>query len=341
MKSLKRLSIIFFIAAVLTAGFCVSASALVIYDGDFGYEINASGHEARLVKYNGQGGVVQLPAYYRDYPVTVIDRNAFSGNGAISEVIFSDTNTTVDDYAFMGCSALETVYIPENVVRFGDRAFADCVSLKTVTLLSDMVSMPTNMFSGCSALENVTVSESIADFGYGCFNGCSSLTDLGFVKNGAMLGSYAFNGTGAASVVLSDTLLAIPNYAFTGCPQLKYVTIPESVALIQPYAFDWENITIRCYADSFAHAYALENNLSYELLEKVTLGDVDRDGNVNINDVTNIQRILAELEEPDALSLLAADANQDGTADIADATTLQEFIAEYAVPYPIGRLINR
>jgi hypothetical protein len=273
--------------------------------------------------------------------VTVIDRNAFSGNGAISEVVFSDTNTTVDDYAFMGCSALETVYIPENVVRFGDRTFADCVSLKTVTLLSDMVSVPTNMFSGCSALENVTVSESIADFGYGCFNGCSSLTDLGFVKNGAMLGSYAFNGTGAASVVLSDTLLAIPNYAFTDCPQLKYVTIPESVALIQPYAFDWENITIRCYADSFAHAYALENNLSYELLEKVTLGDVDRDGNVNINDVTNIQRILAELEEPDALSLLAADANQDGTADIADATTLQEFIAEYAVPYPIGRLINR
>ena len=79
-----------------------------------------------------------------------------------------------------------------------------------------------------------------------------------------MLQSYAFNGTGAGSVVLSDSLLAIPDYAFTNCPNLRYVTIPESVVLIQPNAFDWENVTVRCYEDSFAHSYALENNISFE-----------------------------------------------------------------------------
>ena len=170
--------------------------------------------------------------------------------------------------------------------------------------------MPTNMFSGCTSLEELTLNDKIAEFSYGCFNGCTSLTDLDFVTNGAFLQSYAFNGTGAGSVVLSDSLLAIPDYAFTNCPNLRYVTIPdyaftncpnlryvtipESVVLIQPNAFDRENVTVRCYQDSFAHSYALENNISFELLKKIVLGDVNNDGAVNINDVTDIQRNLAE-----------------------------------------------
>ena len=107
--------------AIFTACFGFRASALVIFDGDFGYEVNATKHEARLVRYNGNDETVQIPEFYRDYPVTSIDRNAFSGNTAIKEITFSSTNTTVDEYAFMNCTALETVYIPENVVTFGDR----------------------------------------------------------------------------------------------------------------------------------------------------------------------------------------------------------------------------
>ena len=145
MKYLKRLIIITLVFSILTAFFCFRASAMVIYDGDFGYEVNTSKQEARLVRYNGNSEIVRLPEYYQSYPVTEIDRNAFSGNRRIKELVFSSTNTTVEEYAFMNCTSLETVTIPENVVRFGDRVFAGCTSLKTVTLLSDIVSMPTNM----------------------------------------------------------------------------------------------------------------------------------------------------------------------------------------------------
>lgn len=205
---------------------------------------------------------------------------------------------------------------------------------------SDIVSMPTNMFSGCTSLEELTLNDKIAEFSYGCFNGCTSLTDLDYVTNGAFLQPYAFNGTGAGSVVLSDSLLAIPDYAFTNCPNLRYVTIPESVVLIQPNAFDWENVTVRCYEDSFAHSYALENNISFELLKKIVLGDVNNDGAVNINDVTDIQRNLAELEEFDEYQKLAADANQDGALDISDATAIQMYLADYKLPYPIGQVLK-
>ncbi len=340
MKYLKKLIITTLVLSLCSAGFGFSASALVIHENDFGFEVNTSKHQATLISYSGNGGSVILPEYFRNYPVTVIGKNAFSGNENIKEVIFSGTNTTVEEYAFMGCSSLETVTIPENVVNFGDRAFAECGALKTVTLLSDMVSMPTNMFSGCSSLENLTINEKIADFGYGCFNGCSSLSNLDFVKNGAMLDSYSFNGGGAESVELSDSLTAIPNYAFTNSPNLKYVTIPESVMLIQPYAFDWENITVFCYFDSYAHAFAKEKNIPYVLINSFMLGDVNADSYISINDVTDIQRHIAELEELNELSLLAADANQDRDTDISDATTLQWYLAEFDVPYPIGEYIS-
>ena len=327
--------------AIFTACFGFRASALVIFDGDFGYEVNATKHEARLVRYNGNDETVQIPEFYRDYPVTSIDRNAFSGNKAIKELVFSGTNTAVEEYAFMNCTALETVYIPENVVNFGDRVFAGCTSLTTVTMLSDIVSMPTNMFSGCAALENVTLNENIAEFSYGCFNNCSSLTNLDFVTNGVLLQPYAFNGTGAESVVLSDSLLAIPDYAFTNCPNLKYVTIPKSVIFIQPNAFDFEDVTVRCFYDSYVYHYALEQELPYELCDGVKLGDANADGSVNINDVTAIQRHIAEMETLAGINLYVSDIDRNQTRDISDATLLQRYLAEFEVPYPVGTVLKQ
>ena len=84
----------------------------------------------------------------------------------------------------------------------------------------------------------------------------------------------------------------------------------------------------------------MENNISFELLKKIVLGDVNNDGAVNINDVTDIQRNLAELEEFDEYQQLAADANQDGALDISDATAIQMYLADYKLPYPIGQILK-
>ena len=341
MKIISKITAIALVISVLSVGFCFSVSALVIYDGDFGFEVNTSKRQATLVRYNGSGDTVELPDYFQGYPVTVIDRNAFCENKSIKTIVFSNTNTTVEEYAFMNCTSLETVYIPENVVSFGDRAFAGCTSLKNVTLLSDIASVPTNMFLGCTSLENLTINEKISEFGYGCFNGCSALTDLDFVKNGALLNSYSFNGTGAESVTLSDSLLAIPNNAFTNCPNLTFASIPASVMLIQPYAFDWENLTIGCYYDSYAYNFAKENSYSYELLDGVKLGDTDADSYISISDVTAIQKHLAELDKLEGIYLYASNVNGDDSVEISDATAIQLFLAEYSVPYPIGEVMTQ
>ena len=100
-------------------------------------------------------------------------------------------------------------------------------------------------------------------------------------------------------------------------------------------------ITLGVWYDSYVYNFAVDNKISYILLDGVKLGDVNGDGHVNINDVTTIQRYLAELETLEGIYLHAADANQDGTLDISDATTLQMYLAEYNIPYPISEIMTQ
>ena len=59
-----------------------------------------------------------------------------------------------------------------------------------------------------------------------------------------------------------------------------------------------------------------------------TLGDVDGDGKVDINDATLVQKIAAEMIVPTEIQKKAADVNRDGSVDINDATLIQKFAAE-------------
>ena len=57
------------------------------------------------------------------------------------------------------------------------------------------------------------------------------------------------------------------------------------------------------------------------------LGDVNRDGKLNIRDATLIQKVLAKLEQFDDEQLILADYLSDGKVNIKDATQIQKKIA--------------
>lgn len=59
------------------------------------------------------------------------------------------------------------------------------------------------------------------------------------------------------------------------------------------------------------------------------IGDANLDGVVNINDVTEIQRHLAEYKSLSKNAKLNADFNKDGEITIEDCTSMQYYLAEY------------
>ena len=86
---------------------------------------------------------------------------------------------------------------------------------------------------------------------------------------------------------------------------------------------------------------AAENKLdgNFPVAGQYVLGDANCDGELNINDVTAIQRCTAEYQTFNELQIKAADTNQDGKVSIDDATLIQSYFAEFDVPFPIGQII--
>ena len=105
------------------------------------------------------------------------------------------------------------------------------------------------------------------------------------------------------------------------------IRIPDSVTTINEYAFkDCPNAVIKCYRDSYAQQFAIDNGISYDLIN-LKLGDVNLDGVININDVTYIQMHDVRLITLGELEKKAADVNRDGEITIRDATLIQMYLA--------------
>ena len=64
---------------------------------------------------------------------------------------------------------------------------------------------------------------------------------------------------------------------------------------------------------------------------KHSIGDVNKDNKITIDDVTVIQRHIAEMITLSNDSLVLADTNRDGKVDINDASHLQRYLAEFDV----------
>jgi len=199
-------------------------------------------------------------------------------------------------------------------------------------------------FINCSEIStDLVLPESVNQLNERSFSGCSSIKSISILGNVTVIPTECFyNNSSAKSLVLPDSLKVIQSWAFGNCTSLEYAEIPKSVTSIAASSFQNDpNLKLGVWYDSYGYNYAKSKSIPFVLLDDVKLGDASGDGSVNINDVTKIQRYLAELETLEGIYLHAADANQDGTVDIADATALQMYIAEYDLPYPIGEVMTQ
>lgn len=268
---------------------------------------------------------------YDGYRYRDVDRNAgtasFSGTTEeVAELIVPDkiasrTIVGIDDYLFRNNTVLQSIDLSQ------------AVHLKSIGI---------GTFRGCTSLQSLTVPETVEYLSEYMLTDCTSLTSLQINMSPRIIPAEMCNRCSSLeSIVIPDSVQEIRRYAFGDCTSLSYVRIPESVQTIAQTAFSGcTNITLGVYAGSAGYNYAVENNISYTLLDEFKLGDVNMDGFVNINDVTAIQRNLAELEKFNELQELAADANCDKEIDISDATAIQMYSAEYVLPYPIGKMIT-
>ena len=78
--------------------------------------------------------------------------------------------------------------------------------------------------------------------------------------------------------------------------------------------------------NSYAEEYANSNNIEFEALDP-RIGDANYDKDLNIQDVTAIQKYKAGLTTLSKSGLRAADVTGDGEVSVRDATQIQRYLA--------------
>ncbi|HBM97898.1 MAG TPA: hypothetical protein DD413_00590 [Ruminococcus sp.] len=121
---------------------------------------------------------------------------------------------------------------------------------------------------------------------------------------------------------------------YINCPKLNKVTIPEYVEVMNDNDFsESPNVILYVYDNSYGLEWAKNHNFPYEIVKEDLdeLGDVDGDGKVSIDDVTDIQKYIANTMDFTEEQMALADVDKNGTVSIDDVTLIQKHLAGMAV----------
>lgn len=127
------------------------------------------------------------------------------------------------------------------------------------------------------------------------------------------------NGYVLTSDNLSDITVTTGNKNTTATA--SFSTDYDSVLI---YEINETTIGIKADADNNG---TFETTIDTNSADDTMLGDVNKDGKLNIKDATSIQKYLASLITFDSSALAVADFNKDGKVNIKDATTIQKKLA--------------
>ena len=227
--------------------------------------VNAEGSHSGGTWILNQEGLLKMSGSYisdgssqwRKYSDNILSVIIESGIASIGNYAFSDCKnmvnisipnsvTYIGNYSFSNCSSLSSVEISNTVTRIGKSAFENCVSLSSVDVGNSIDRIAPETFSGCTNLQSVTIGNSVETIWENAFNGCKTLSN----------------------VILGNNVYSIKASSFANCFSLNSITIPTNVRKIDSTAFSGcNNLTIKCYKDSAAEKFAVDNNISYEIID--------------------------------------------------------------------------
>lgn len=185
---------------------------------------------------------------YVEEPFLITDILTFTIDGAGETYTVTDCNSD-----FSG-----NIEIPEEfkglpVTGIGNDAFRDCTKVKSVIMPDSVTDVGASAFRNCAALEEIRISENVTK----------------------VLGATYFGCTNLLTVDLPDSIKRLDGYSFASCTKLKSVGIPDSITnIIETSFLNCNEMVIFCNEDSFAHTYAIDNNLSYVTNTELTNVDL-------------------------------------------------------------------
>ena len=220
--------------------------------------------------------------------------------------------------------------VPDGTVAIGRCSFRGAANLNGVTLPTSLRTIEEDAFWDNSSLTSITVPRGVTTIENSAFGNCTSMTSAELPSTLTTLGYKAFYNT-ANLMTLTVKNPTPPTCEYKIDPRTHTVSFPfddshyTRVQLIVPRgskaayqtADTWKNFT---------------NIIEQDFPAEFKRGDVNEDGIVDIDDVT--QLISFVLGNGNSINQHAGDVNEDGIIDIDDITVIINFILNGVWPEP-------
>jgi len=181
------------------------------------------------------------------------------------ETVYLKGAKTISSEAFAYCAFIKTIELSENLRSIEQSAFQYCQQMTAIDLPNGLSSISGYAFYGCSALKELIIPGTVSFIGQNAFIDCGSLESVIIEKGVTSLSGGCFSGCySLKNVILNDGLKSIDS-SFTVCSKIKTVYIPASVTSLSKNAF-YINTILLVHKDSYAHKFAVENDLLYFVL---------------------------------------------------------------------------
>jgi uncharacterized repeat protein (TIGR02543 family) len=240
-KHMKKRILSAILAIIMVVGLIptsVIPQAQANISGDWQFEVNDDG-TVTLIHYTGNDLIVNIPERLTTFG-DIISTRTVSGIEPRWEI---SGNWEVFN------SNIVSVTIPDSVTHIGARAFAHMNSLTSVTIGRGVETIGGGAFFNCTSLTTVTIPGNVKNIHDSAFSGCSGLVSVVFEEGVVRLGSNIFGQS---------------QWSGDRTPNLRAVIVPESVQFMESTAFDGApNATIFGTADSYAHNFAVLNEISF------------------------------------------------------------------------------
>lgn len=270
--------------------------------------------------------------------------------------------------AFSGCISLKKVILPDQLEIIGRETFSYCVDLPEIILPAGLREIKYKAFDGCIKLTSIVIPQGVESIEGGAFLNCSNLTDVTLSRNTKVDGGVYANFPDATIHYYEDNnSVGAKKPDFTSVSAQNLSSDTNGSQITAEYSNKVANAyyIIAVVKDPNAEDVLSADNLIYinqytadnsgkisaslsvpkdvgdnydvvifgaeggtDVPDKPEKGDVNGDGKVTVDDVTTIQKYIADAVKFDDAQITVADVNNDGKVNIDDVTMIQKFIAD-------------